>query len=233
MKLVHMVCAGVAAARRRCCGARWRQGHSKDHDQSRDGDAGRRLPALRQRLCRNHERGRSDAVDRAAQHQGQQREYSAAGGRQSRYRAGRRRAVLRSLHGHRPAGDAPEDPDRDVFEPRHVRGARRQSVQDHSRSRRQAGRVRRQGLRPSDPVALHARRSRPEAGRGFPVDLSRPRRRRSGDGARRTGRRAVGRRHRLARIRHDGRKSRRRAVHRARCRRDRAHQGQALASSSR
>ena len=77
----------------------------------------------------------------------------------------------------------------------------------HPRSRRPAGRVRRQGLRPADPVALHARRSRPEAGRGFQVDLSRPRRRRPGDGAGRPRRGAVGRRHRLARIRDDGRRA--------------------------
>ena len=62
---------------------------------------------------------------------------------------------------------APENPDRDVFQSRHVRGARRQPLQDHSRSRRPADRVRRQGLRPADPVALYARWSRPEAGRGF------------------------------------------------------------------
>ena len=112
--------------------------------------------------------------------------------------------------------DPPENPDRDVFQPRHVRGARRQPLQDHSRSRRQAGRVRRQGLGPADPVALHARRPRAEAGRGFQVDLSRPRRRRPGDGAGRTGRGAVGRRHRLARIYRGGGKPRRRPLHRAR-----------------
>jgi hypothetical protein len=46
-----------------------------------------------------------------------------AGG--ARYRAGRRRAFLRGLHGHRTAGDPAENPHRDVFEPGHVRGARR------------------------------------------------------------------------------------------------------------
>ena len=99
----------------------------------------------------------------------------------------------------RPATTA-ENPHRDVFLARHVRGACRQPLQDHPRSRRPAGRVRRQGLGPADPVALHARRPRPEAGRGFQVDLSRPCRRRAGDGAGRPRRGAVGRGHRLARI---------------------------------
>ena len=125
-----------SAAGGRRCGARGRQGHSKDHDQPGHRDAGRRLSAVRQRLCRHHERRRSVAFDRAAQHQGQQREHSAAGKGRARYRAGRRRTRLRSLHGHRPAGDPSEDPDRDLFQPRHVRGARGQPVQDHSRSRR-------------------------------------------------------------------------------------------------
>ncbi len=64
----------------------------------------------------------------------------------------------------------------------------------------QAGRVRRQGLGPADPVALYPRRHRAEAGRGFQVDLSRPRRRRPGDGGGRPRRGAVGRRHRLAAV---------------------------------
>ena len=54
--------------------------------------------------------------------------------------------------------------------------------------------------------------------RGFQVDLSRSRRRWPGDGARRPRRGAVGRRHRLARICGGRRQSRRRALHRARCR---------------
>ena len=73
-----------AGGRRR--GARWRQGHyqdQSDHDQPWDRDAGRRLPALWQCVRRNHERRRSGAVDRAAQHQGLQREHSAAGSRTS------------------------------------------------------------------------------------------------------------------------------------------------------
>ena len=106
--------------------------------------------------------------------------------------------VLRSLHGHRAGGDKAENPHRDVFQSRHVRGARRQSLQDDQGSGRPAGRVRRQGLRPADPVALHARRHRPEAGRGLQVDLSRPRRRRPRHGAGRPCRRAVGRGRRLA-----------------------------------
>ncbi len=53
---------------------------------------------------------------------------------------------------------------------------------DHSGSGRQAGRVRRQRFRHSDPVALHAGRNRVEAGRGFQIDLSRSRRRGPGDG---------------------------------------------------
>ena len=125
----------------------------------------------------------------------------------ARYRAGGGRAFLRGLHGHRAGGDQAEDPDRDVFQPGHVRGARRQPLQDHSRSRRPAGGVRRQGLGPADPVALHARRHRAEAGRGFQVDLSRPRRRRPGHGAGRPRRGAVGRRHRLARFQDAWRKA--------------------------
>ena len=89
------------------------------------------------------------------------------------------------------------------------------SLPDHSGSRRQADRIRRQGFRHSDPVALHARRDRIEAGRGFQIHLPRSRRRRAGDGARWTGRGAVGSRHRLSRIHHPGEKSRGRQVHRA------------------
>ena len=54
--------------RGKCCGARRRQDHFKsaiqtqqDHDQFRHRDAGRRLSALRQCLCRGHECSRSDA----------------------------------------------------------------------------------------------------------------------------------------------------------------------------
>ena len=65
-----------AAARGRRGGARGEQDHFQDHDQFRHGDAGWRLSALWQRLRRGDERGRRDAVDRAAQHQGLQREHS-------------------------------------------------------------------------------------------------------------------------------------------------------------
>ena len=145
----------------RRCGARGRQGHSKDHDQPGNRDAGRRLSAVRQRLCRNHERGRSGAFDPAAQHQGQQREHSAAGkGRDSISRWSPENPPIEAFMGIGRPRDPTENPDRDLFQPRHVRGARGQPVQDHSRSRRPPGRVRRARLGPADPVALHARRSR-------------------------------------------------------------------------
>src|SRR3954469_12603302 len=60
-----------------------------------------------------------------------------------------------------------EDPDRAVFQSRHVRGAGRQSVSDHPRPRRQAGGVRRQGLGARAAVALCARRARARSGQGF------------------------------------------------------------------
>ena len=81
MKLARIVCAGRPAAGGRRRGAGWRQGHFQNHDQPGDRDAGRRLPGLWQRVRGNHECRRSGAVDRAAQHQGLQREHSAAGSR--------------------------------------------------------------------------------------------------------------------------------------------------------
>ena len=62
-----------------------------------------------------------------------------------------------------------------------------------------------------------------EAGRGFPVDLSRPRRRWTGDGAGWTGRGVVGRGHRLAGIQDHEREPGWGAVHRPGRRRNRAH----------
>ena len=56
----------------------------------------------------------------------------------------------------------------------------------------------------------------PRSGQGFPGDLSRPRRRWSGDGARRPRGRVVGRRLRLAGLHDDGAGAGRRALHRAR-----------------
>ena len=84
--------------------------------------------------------------------------------------------------------------------PGNVRGARRQSLQDNSRSGRQTGRVRRQGLR-----AFRSCRAICSMASGVKQErissrVSRPRRRWAGHGARRAGRGAMGRGDRLARI---------------------------------
>jgi len=75
--------------------------------------------------------------------------------------------------GIRAAAHQSKNPDRDVFEPGNVRGARRQFLQNDTRPGRQARRVSARKAPASDPVALSARWSRTEAGRGFPVGLSR------------------------------------------------------------
>ena len=60
----HVPLAGGAAAQQ------GGKAITKDAHQPRNGNAGRRLPALWQRICRNHERRRSRAVDRAAHTKG-------------------------------------------------------------------------------------------------------------------------------------------------------------------
>src|ERR1700739_3652472 len=52
-----------AAAGGKCRSARWRQTHSKDHDQSGYGDAGWRISALRQRLRGSDGASRAGPVD--------------------------------------------------------------------------------------------------------------------------------------------------------------------------
>ena len=68
-----------------------------------------------------------------------------------------------ALQGIRTASAQAEDPDRDLWHSRHVCGARRQSLPQHSGSGRQDGCVRCQGLGHSDPGTLHAGRDRIEA----------------------------------------------------------------------
>ena len=140
-----------------------------------------------------------------------------AGSRQARHRAGAGRGGARGLQRHRPAAGGPAHPVRHVRDARHVRRARRQPLSQHRRPQGQAGRLRRQGLGAGAACRLHARRARARSRPRLPGDLSRPRRRRAGDGARRQGGGAVGRRHGLAGL-HRGCQGRR-PLHRARRRR--------------
>ena len=105
----------------------------------------------------------------------------------------------------------------DLFQPRHVRGARRQPGEEPARSHRQADRLGHAGVGADAARALRHRRARPRPREGFPAALSGKGRRRPADGGRRPGRGAVGRRHRLAGL-HRG-DAGRRALHRAHRRR--------------
>ena len=116
----------------------------------------------------------------------------------ARHRAGAGRGRARSPVRHRPAAGQPQGADGDVSDRRAVRGARRQSLPLDRRSQGQADRLGRRRLGPGDPRPLCDGRARPRCREGLPADLSRARGRRSGDGARRPRRRAVGRRRRLA-----------------------------------
>ena len=157
------------------------------------------------------------------QHQGQHRECAAAGGEPGRYRPGDRRGRVRQGHhlAHRRG---------DVRDRRHVHRARRRSGAVDRRPQGPEGGVRGARLGAGGPGALCARRGGPRYGARLPGDLSRARRRRSGDGARRQGGGAVGRRHRLAGVR----RARRTGwpVHRARRRRGRANPRQARVSEA-
>ena len=168
------------------------------------------------------ERGRSDALDRAAQYQGQHREHSAAGGRQARSRAGAGEPPMRPLWA--SAGRRPAEILTAMYSTPGMFVVRADSP------------YRTIGDLKGKPVAFGAKGSGLPIlsrymldglgmkRRGLQVDLPRPRRRRPGDGAGRPRRGVVGRRHRLARVQ-SWRKPRRRALHRARCERDRAASG--------
>ena len=99
--------------------------------------------------------------------------------------------------------NALEDPDRDLFVARHVRGARRQPLQDHPRPRRPTDRVRRQGL----GLPIMSRYVLDGLGLKQDEDFKSIYLDHAGDGPAMVldGRAAalVGRRHRLARLRRD------------------------------
>ena len=88
--------------------------------------ARRRLSGLRPGVRRNHQRDRAGAGGQAAEHQGQHREHSAAGGRQDRSRSRAGRGGAGGPERHRPPAGGPAHPRGHVRHARHVRGARRQ-----------------------------------------------------------------------------------------------------------
>src|SRR5207247_1767319 len=88
-------------------GARSGDRRAEDHNLARDRHAGRRVSALRRRSRRGRQPDGCLAPPRAAQHQGQHREHSAARGGDPRPRPGGTPARLRAAHGDRPAAPAP------------------------------------------------------------------------------------------------------------------------------
>ena len=140
-----------------------------------------------------------------------------AGKLDHRARAGRGGA--RGAERYRPPAGGLAHPGRHVRDARHVRRARRQPRPHHRRPQGQARRLRRQGLGPRAARPLCARRSRPRSEPRLRGDLPRPGRRRPRHGDQRQGGSVVGRRHRLARVHGRRQRARRRALHRAGCRR--------------
>ena len=187
------------------------------------------FPVYGDALRRTRQRDRSDARRRAAQHQGQRpRTFRCSRPASSTSRWCRAKPAYEALAG---IGRAPANLKivAAMYSiARHVRGARRQPGTAPSRDLKgKPVAFGAHGLGPRDPGALRARRARPRPGQGFPGDLPRARRRRSGHGARRPRGGAVGRRHRLAGLHRGGASAGRRALHRAERRRDRAHPRQA------